>query len=215
MTDQEREARNAEDRKWLDKMASDLDKLRHNREKVPLQELQTRYSKAYNTLVAEVECDADWFFSRYLECLAFPRHPEDKEGNEWLDRRISAILEDEKKPGGRVERYRLALTRDMDRPAFEQLVWEIYDRMEREAFDPYWQRHCRWAGPPNNRWIYNDIFRKWWYGPDRRGEGKTGFWIDKDYKSEDGRFPPNIGEDKEHGTRKAAAGPPCGSQGDQ
>ncbi len=195
MTDQEREAQNREDRKWLDKFDADMEKLKHNREKVPLEVLQTRYARAYNTLVAEVECDADWWAKRYLEVLAFPRHPQDTAGNEWLDKRIAAILQEERQPGGRVERYKAALVQDLNRDAFEQLVWEIYDRLLREAFDPYWQRHCRWAGEPGNRWIYNDIFKKWWYGPERRGEGKDGIWINQDYTGEDWRFPPNIKED--------------------
>lgn len=184
------------DREGLDKLDADLKRLQQNREKVPLDQLQTRYAKAYNALVADLQADADWYAARYLETLAFPRHPKDKAGNEWLDRRIDAILEEERRPGGRVERYRAALIDNLDRQGFEQLVWEIYDRLSREAFDPYWQRHCRWAGPPDNRWIYNDIFKKWWYGPERRGEGKTGFWINKDYTGEDTRFPPNIGGDQ-------------------
>lgn len=39
----------------LARFHSDFEKLKHNREKVPLQTLQTRYERAYNTLVAEVE----------------------------------------------------------------------------------------------------------------------------------------------------------------
>lgn len=185
------------DREWLDKFNADFQKLQHNREKIPLDQLRTRYARSYNALLEEVIQDADWFAARYRECLAFPRHPEDKAGNEWLDKRLAAILEEENRPGGRVERYRAALTDRLDRDEFEQLVWEIYDRMEREAFDPYWQRHNRWVGEQGNRWIYNDIIKKYWYGPERRGEGKTGFWINIDYTGEDSRFPPNIGEAKE------------------
>ncbi len=186
------------DREGLDKLDADFKKLQHNREKIPLEQLRTRYAKAYNTLIAELQADADWFAARYLEVLAFPRHPEDKEGNAWVEKRIAAIMKEERQLGGRVERYRAALTENLDRPAFEQLVWEIYDRLLREAFDPYWQCHCRWVGEPGNRWIYNDIFKKFWYRPERRGGGKAGFWINQDYTGEDSRFPPNIGEDPEN-----------------
>lgn len=179
------------DREGLDKLDADFKKLQHNREKVPLDQLQTRYAKAYNALVADLQADADWYAARYLEVLAFPRHPEDKAGNEWLDRRIAAILEEERRPGGRVELYRAALVDNLDRQDFEQLVWEIYDRLEREAFDPYWQRHCRWTGEPGKRWIYNDIFKKFWLPPCERYPG--GGWINSDYTGWDGRFPPNIG----------------------
>ena len=178
------------------KLDADLARLIHNREKVPLEQLQTRYAKAYNTLIAELEWDADWFADAYIESLAFPRHPEDHAGNEWLDKKIAAILEEERRPGGLVERYRAALTERMDRNEFEQLVWERYNRLEQEAFMPYWNRHCRWAGEPGNRWIYNDIFKKWWYSPERRGDGATcGYWINSDYTGSDMRYPPGIGDD--------------------
>jgi len=83
----------------------------------------------------------------------------------------------------------------LDRKEYEQLVWEIYNRLEVEAYDPYWQRHNKWVGEPGNRWIYNDITRKFWLGPERRAEGKPGFWINSDYTGEDGRFPPHIKEE--------------------
>jgi len=184
------------DREGLDKLDADFKKLQHNREKVPLDQLRTRYAKAYNALLADLQADADWYAARFLEVLAFPRHPEDKAGNDWLDKRLAAILEEERRPGGLVDQYRAALIDHLNREEMEQRIFEIYQRMEKEAFDPYWQRHCRWVGEPGNRWIYNDIFKKWWYGPERRGEGKPGFWINKDYTGEDSRFPPDIGEDK-------------------
>jgi len=194
VTAEERERQNQEDRKWLDKFDADMEKLKHNREKVPLEALQTRYARAYNTLVAEVECDADWWAKRYLEVLAFPRHPQDTAGNEWLDKRIAAILQEEQRPGGRVEQYKKALIQGLNREAFEHLVWEIYDRMEREAFDPYWQRHCFWTGPPGNRWIYNDIIQKFWQAKDKT-EPTDGCWINSNYTGQDPRFPPNIKEE--------------------
>lgn len=190
------------DREWLDKLDADLKKLQHNREKVPLEQLRTRYAKAYNALVADLQADADWYAARYLECLAFPRHPKDTAGNDWLDRRIAAILEEERRPGGRVDQYRAALTESLDRDRFEYLVWEIYDRIEKEAFDPYWQRHCRWVGEPGKRWIYNDITKKYWCSPDRRpdwwkekGHFESGCWITHDWKQQDTRWPPSIKEE--------------------
>lgn len=181
------------DREWLDKLDADFTRLQHNREKVPLDQLRTRYAKAYNALVVELGQDADWFAARYRECLAFPMHPEEKAGNDWLEKRIAAILEDEKKPGGRVERYRAALIDHMDRAEFEQLVFEIYDRLEREAFAPYWNRHCCWVGEAGKRWIYNDIFKKFWLPSCEQYPG--GGWINNDYSGWDGRFPPHLKEE--------------------
>ena len=39
----------------LQKFDADFQKLKKNREKVPLEQLQTRYADAYNALVAEVQ----------------------------------------------------------------------------------------------------------------------------------------------------------------
>ncbi len=127
----------------LQKFEADFAKLRHNRQKVPLEQLRTRYAKAYNALVAEVLAGADWFADTYINLLtgAFSRRPEDTAGNEWLDQRIVSILEEERRPGGRFERYRTALLERLDMSGFRQLVWEIYDRIQREAFDPYLTGH--------------------------------------------------------------------------
>ena len=102
----------------LQKFDADFARLKLNREKVPLEQLRTRYAKAYNATVAEVEAGAAWFADTYIKLLVdrFPRHPKDTAGNEWLDRRLAAIRAEEEKPGGRVERYRAALT---PRPAVD------------------------------------------------------------------------------------------------
>ncbi len=181
------------DSEKLKKFDADFAKLQHNRQQVPLDQLRTRYAKAYNALLAEVREGADWFADAYIRVLSFPRHPKDTAGNDWLDKRIAAILEEEHRPGGLVERYRAALLDRLDREEYEQLVWERYDRLLREAFDPYWQRHCRWVGEPGKRWIYNDIFKKFWLPPCEQYPG--GGWINNDYSGWDGRFPPHLKEE--------------------
>ena len=180
----------------LRKFDADFEKLRKNREEVPLEQLQTRYADAYNALVAEVQAGADWYADTYINLLVshFPRHPKDTAGNEWLDKRLAAIREQEAKPGGRVERYRAALLERLDRKAYEQLVWEMYNRLEVEAFDPYWQRHNRRVGESGHRWIYNDITRKFWW-PKTEGYPTSECWINRDYTGHDSRFPPHIKED--------------------
>ena len=146
--------------------------------------------------MAEITADADWFADKYLETLAtaWPRHPRDTAGNDWLDRKVAAILQQEAQPGGRAERWRAALIDSLDMAAFEQLVWERYDRCEREAFDPYWQRHNRWVGPPENRWIYNDIIKKYWWPPDEAWP--LGCWFDSTTREPYGsNWPPRIKEE--------------------
>lgn len=72
------------DSKRLKRFFADFEKLCHNREKVPLQQLRTKYARSYNTLVAEVIDGADWYFRKYIEALAFPTDPLDIAGNDWL-----------------------------------------------------------------------------------------------------------------------------------
>lgn len=178
----------------FEKFHADFEKLKRNREKVPLSQLQTRYAKGYNALLKDVRDGADWFADAYIKSCGFPRHPDDKDGNEWLDKKMLAILLEENRPGGLVERYRAALLEQLDMEAFYQLVWERYDRLEKEAFIPYWRRHCRWRGKPGNRWIYNDIFKKFWWS---REKGNPGYecWINKDHTGFDYRYPPNMKEE--------------------
>ena len=169
---------------------SDFKKLCINREKVPLRQLQTKYARSYNTLMAEVEDGADWFFRKYMETLAFPTHPNDTAGNEWLAKRIAAIEADEKKPGGLVQRYRAALIEHLNMAEFESLVDQAYVHRLHSAFAPYWQRHCRRLA---SGWIYNDIFKKYWW-PQTEGCPESGCWINSGYSGKDYRYPPQMRE---------------------
>lgn len=83
----------------------------------------------------------------------------------------------------------------LDREEFEQLVFERYARCEQEAFDPYWQRHNRWTGETRNRWIYNDIIRRFWLPPGRNPDFPNGAWIDSSYQVYTSSWPPDIGAD--------------------
>ncbi len=161
----------------LEKFHADFAQFKCDREAVSLSALQA---------------EADWFADAYLTALSFPRHPQDWEGNEQLDRKIAAILAEERRPGGLVDRYRAALLDRQDWDEFLDLVWRRYDRLEREAFMPYWNRHCHWTGPAGERRIYNDIFQKYWCPRDRGGEAR-GYWAGKG--RDDSRFPPGVGED--------------------
>ncbi len=175
------------DSELITKFEEAFKRLKRNRENVPIEQLRTRYAGPYKALLAKVTEGADWFADRYIQELAFPRHPEDAEGNAWLDERIADILQDEKRPGGRVARYRAALTDRLDGYEYYQIVWEIYDRLCREAFAPYWQKHCRRL---ENGVIYSDIFNKIWW-PKSEGAPGNGCWINKDRTGHDCRYPPH------------------------
>lgn len=174
------------DSELLIKFEESFEKLKLNREKVPIEQLETEYAGPYKALLAKVTKLADWFANRYIKELAVPRHPKDAEGNDWLDKRVEAILQDERRSGGRVERYRTALIDRLNWDEFYQLVYEIYDCLRREAFNPYWQRHCHRMA---DGVIYNDIFNKLWWP-------EEGCWINSDYKTgRDFRYPPQLAEE--------------------
>lgn len=77
-------------------------------------------------------------------------------------------------------------------------VWRLYDRLEKEAWDPYQQRFNRWVGEPGNRWIYNSLFDAFWLPkPELKEDG--GYWIDKEWHYKRMGYKPTIGEDPEGG----------------
>ncbi|MDE7243757.1 MAG: hypothetical protein K2O18_07255 [Oscillospiraceae bacterium] len=173
----------------LEIFRSDFERLKKNREAMSLPELMRRCGKEYQALIAQVLEDADWYADTYIETFAFPTDPQDLIGNAQLNHRISVILREENAPGGLVERYRAALIDRLDMGEFKKLVWERYERLRQEAYNPYWARHCHRL---NSGWIYNDILKKFWLPSE---SGKSGGWINSDYSGWDGRFPPVVKEE--------------------
>lgn len=173
-------------------------RLQNNRAKVPKEELTTKYAKAYNALVEWLEQYAEWFAQEYVKLLAVPMKPEDKAGNEWLVKKTTTILNEERKPGGLFQRIRDSLIEDLDQKEFEMNVWRLHDRLEKEAYDPYQQRFNRWIGKPGNRWIYNSLFDAYWLPEEGRSDG--GYWIDINRQYKRMGYPPRIGADPEGGT---------------
>lgn len=172
------------------KFRADFGLLLRNRTQAPLELLQTKYAKGYNRLVSEVEEGADWFFNWFLKHYAFqkfPRHPLDTEGNAWLEKRMQGILLDENRPGGRREKYIAALIDHLNMDEYEQIVWEVLDRMEQEAYYPYWMRHCYRRGGR----IWSDIFYCWWKPRQEGDPGHgAGYWEDGDRKFFSSDYPP-------------------------
>ena len=172
-------------------------RLQNNRAKVPKEELLTKYAKAYNALVEWLEKYAEWYAWEYMKLLAIPMKPDDKAGNEWLTKKSTTILDEERKPGGLFQRIRDSLIEDLDQKEFEMNVWRLHDRLEKEAYDPYQQRFNRWIGSPGNRWIYNSLFDAYWLPEEGHSDG--GYWIDINRKYKRMGYPPKIGADPEGG----------------
>ena len=175
-------------------------RLQSNREKVPMEQLTTKYAAAYNALVKWLEEYAEWVTAEYLKLCAVPIKPEDKVGNEWLAKKSNAILAEERKPGGLYQRIRDSLIEDLNQEEFEMNVWRLWDRLEKEAYDPYLQRYNRWIGKPGNRWIYNSLFDAYWLPDPEYSEG--GYWIDVNRKYKRMNYPPKIGADSEGGNQE-------------
>ncbi|MCI8414949.1 MAG: hypothetical protein HFF00_04895 [Ruminiclostridium sp.] len=180
----------------LTRFYADFEKLVHNREKVSIQQLTTQYARSYNTLVAEVMDGAVWFHRKYLEVFAFPTHPKDEAGNKWLAQKIASIDAEEKQIGRLTEQFRAALIDRLDMDKYENLVYFSYERRRLDIFDPYWQRHNKWVGPPERRLVYNDIFNKYWW-PKTQEHPDSGCWVNSDYSGRDYRFPPQLKEEIE------------------
>ena len=174
------------DTQRLTRFHADFQKLKNNREKVPLQQLTTRYARSYNTLVAEVMDGAVWFYRKCVELEEdFPTYPEDTAGNEWLAKCLAAIGEGEKKPGGLIDQFRAALIDQLDMDAYHDLINTIREPRLR-VFNRYWSRHCRCL---ESGWIYNRVFCKFWLPPEKSGL-PIGYWINSDYTGHDPRYPP-------------------------
>jgi len=182
---------------YMDEFGVRFLRLKNNRDNIPLEQLTTKYAKAYNALVEWLEKYAEWFTQEYINCLALSENPKDTAGNEWLRKKIEAIKAEERKPGGLYQRIRDSLIEDLDQKEFEMNVWRLWDRLEKEAYDPYLQRYNRWIGEPGNRWIYNSLLDLYWLPDEKWEEG--GYWIKQDRSYGRMGYPPRIGADPEGG----------------
>jgi len=182
---------------YMKEFDAKFSKLKSNRAKIPLNLLTTKYAKAYNALVEWLEEYAVWFTEEYINHLALPEPPQYVEWNIELEKKIEAIKTEEKKPGGLYQRIRDSLINNLNEQEFDMNVWRLYDRLEKEAWDPYQQRFNRWVGPPDNRRIYNDLFEAFWIeSPDPTNGG---YWADEHWKCKRLGYPPKIGPDPEGG----------------
>ena len=185
-------------RAYMEEFKVKFARLQSNRAKVPPEELKTKYAKAYTALVGWLEKYAEWYTQEYINTLALPEHPNDETGVAWLRKKIAAIKEEERKTGGLYQRIRDSLIEDLDQKEFEMNVWRLWDRLEKEAYDPYQQRFNRWVGEPGNRWIYNSLFGLFWL-PVEDDKDDGGYWIRQDHVCMRTGYPPKIGPDSRGG----------------
>lgn len=181
----------------MQKFEQDFHRLKINREKIPLEQLTTRYERAYTALTDDVRAGAKWYTDNYIQTMVatWPLYEKDEAENAWLEKKKASILRQEHQSGGLYDQQVAALLDKLDLDSFYDLVYQLYARLETEAFDPYWQRHNRWVGKPGNRWIYNDIIKRFWYPPGKSDRWPKGVWMDNEYHAYMTCHPPHIQPD--------------------
>lgn len=171
------------EKEYLEKFNADFQKLKHNREKVPLEELRTRYAKSYEALLDDIRANADWWIDTYIQTVGFKVARDDDAAVAALRKRIDNILEEERKPGGLFTQAYAALIDQLDETAFQQKAWEIYHALDTDAYDAYFQRFNQY--PADGSRIYNSLIKAFWDPAPARYDQPC--WVDEDglYRSDE------------------------------
>lgn len=138
-----------------DVLAALLDKLKRNREIVPLSELKTKYRKPYTALCEEIRSAV----VNYVQKVA------------WLGIRIrkdyfegvKPIMESAIQQSGLVRRISAAAFQRQDIKEIEQLSYALNEHIKKEL-EPFYNQHLGlyltedcFADPPRTPDIYNDV----------------------------------------------------------
>lgn len=161
-----------------EKLAADLEKLRKNKERIPLDVLKTRYKTAYEQLTGDIKAEA----VAVLKPIA-TRPPE------WLkDCRIKAAYIEEiaaafnsmYEAGSYAKKIGAALYKRYSLQEAEQIAREINGKYLQELTRIFHEKTCLYTTAEN--WdpdnpvtprIYNDLVDKFW-------KEETGEWITED-----------------------------------
>lgn len=161
-----------------EKLAADLEKLRKNKERIPLDVLKTRYKTAYEQLTGDIKTEA----VTVLKPIA-------TQPPEWLkDCRIKAAYIEEiaaafnrmYEAGGYARKIGAALYKRYSLQEAEQIAREINGKYLQELTKIFHQKTCLYTTAEN--WnpdnpvtprIYNDLVDKFW-------KEETGEWITED-----------------------------------
>ena len=175
-----------EEKAWYEKFEADFGSLQRNREKLSVETLQTKYAKGYNRLIADLKAGVDTLLEYHIQMFvvkSLPLHPLDRDGLERFVKRTNGIIREETAPGRLLEQAKAALIDGLDMEKCWELVYRIYERIEGEAFYPYWTKHTF----KRNGRLWNDIYSRWWQ-PKR--ENKSGYWAEPDGSAYSYDFPP-------------------------
>lgn len=135
-----------------------LEKLKKNREKVPLEELKTKYKKPYTELLQDIKEKTEIMLLHFLfEGLPF-NMSEKAEWQAFVDRVNEAIREE--KQAGTFREISRAVFKDYDPDkALDIAARTIWPRIWYRAYAPYWLKHCR-KDKDGRSW--NDLIQMRW-----------------------------------------------------
>lgn len=172
----------------LSELEENLEKLRKNKENVPVELLRTRYAKSYARLCGKIRTEMQAVLREFV-VLGVPFAANDSEGVREYLRKCQQIIDEEDRAGGFEGMNRVLFTEYSVEKAIQEIL-PVYTRIREEAYGPYWRKHCSIRIHPETgtKEIYNDLIGMFW-DPGRK------LWI----RPSDGAFSIMYPPEKEEG----------------
>ncbi len=147
--------------KWIE-LTEKAERLRKNRESIPLETLRTKYRKSFAKLNSEIQ----QLLQEFLHSLLFGGLRFDREEKaQFLScfQKMERIMKEERSAGTFQEISRAMYQEYNPEKALGVAAAKIYPRVILEAYAPYWLAHCvrREDG------IWNDLINMHWDEPTR------------------------------------------------
>lgn len=172
----------------LSELEKNLEKLRKNKENVPVELLRTKYAKSYAKLCEKIRTEMQAVLHVFV-IGGVPFAKNDREGVRAYLRKCQEIIDEENRAGNFEGMNRVLFTEYSWEKAIQEIL-PVYSRIREEAYGPYWRKHClrRLDPEANAPGIYNDLIGMWW-DPER------GLWV----RHSDGAFSIMFPPGKEEG----------------
>lgn len=136
-----------------------VEKLKKNREKVPLEVLKTKYKIPYSALLQEIKTKTEKVLLQFLVGGLPFKKGEGSEVQAFIQR-VNKILAEEKAAGTFREISRAVFAEYDPEKALEVAAAKVWPRIWFEAYSPYWIRHCiRQEGGD----VWNDLIEMRWH----------------------------------------------------
>ena len=156
-----------------------IEKLKKNREHVPLEVLKTRYASAYQELLDNIRDMVGELMKRIL-VQSLPFCGDDPNGKKQFLKEIQRIFEEEEVKDI-FRKISHAVFQEYDLYGALEIAEQVWVRICREAYGPYWLSHCY----EHKGLIHNSIIHMVW---DREHE----IWVDRDHGRVTVMLPPSM-----------------------